>query len=225
VTSFRDPLFVEDELPIRDHIASPSEVESVTGRTHRVGGDPLSPSWFRSNYLVYDSLGNRLQHEKFDRGGQVIRRWLYDSRGKLVQEITYGGSGDVDYRFDVVYDGDDWHEKRMYSPTDRLHYRIVAVRSPDGRLSRANYFDASGGKIRTDSYVYDGLGRLARVDMGQMGACVYEYEGNNLMRRSRDVPGASEYGEVSEFEHDDRGLLTRMSQLHVSVTVLSFTYF
>jgi len=113
----------------------------------------------------------------------------------------------------------------MYYGPGILNYRIVAERDANGRLSRATYYDATGAIKRSDSYVYDHLGRLVCIDMGNMGQSVYEYENQNLVRRSRNLPGASAYGDVAEFAYDYRGLLTSMDHLHFSVTSLSYTFF
>lgn len=225
VESSQDPLFVEEEIPICDQAAGRCAVESVTGNTIRVVGDAPSEESFRSYLLEYDRDGNRTRQEKFDRPGRLIWRCAYDDEGRLRKETFYKAPGEVDYQFDIVYDDDRWKEKRMYSGPGRLHYRIAAERDANGKLLRAIYYDETGVIKRSDSYVYDHLGQLVHVDMGNTGQCVYEYENQNLIRRSRNLPGASVYGDFAEFEHDYRGLLTRMDHLHFSVTSLSYTFY
>jgi hypothetical protein len=220
-----DPLFVEEEIPICDQVAGQCAVESVTADTIPVVGDVPSPRGFRSSRLEFDRNGNRTRQEKFDRAGTLIGAGEYDGAGRLCKETSYAAPGEVDYHFDIVYSGDRWTEKLMYYGPEILNYRIVAERDANGRLSRATYYDATGEIKRSDSYVYDHLGRLVRIDMGNMGQSVYEYENQNLVRRSRNLPGASAYGDVAEFAYDYRGLLTRMDQLHFSVTSLSYTFF
>jgi hypothetical protein len=219
-----DPLFVEEEVPVRDDIAHRAGVRSMTGHTTLVVAGSPSASSFRSHYLEYDGAGTRIRHEKFNHDGMLVRRWLYDAEGRLSQEITYDQKGDVDYWFDVVRDGEDWTEQRMYSPPDHLQYRIAADRDANGRLSRATHYDPAGQVIRLDSYAYDSLGLLVRVAMGHMGERIYEYdEHQNLKRKSIIMPGMSVYGDVHEFGYDNRGLLIRMDHLHFSATTFEFT--
>jgi len=225
VESCEDPLFVEEEIPICDWAAGRCAVKSVMGNTVRVAGDVPSEEGFRSYLLEYDRNGSRTRQEKFGPAGTLIWGCVYDGEGRLRKEISYKAPGEVDYQFDIVYGGDRWKEKLMYSGPGRFHHRIAAERDADGRLLRALYYDGTGVIKRSDFYVYDHLGQLVRTDMGNMGQYMYEYENQNLIRRSRNLPGASVYGDVAEFEHDYRGLLTRMDHLHFSVTSLSYTFF
>jgi hypothetical protein len=225
VKSSQDPLFVEEEIPIRDQTARRCSVESVTGNTVRIVGEVSSEEGFSNYLLTYDRNAHRVRQEKSDRAGGVIWRCAYDDEGRLREEIFYKAPGEVDYQFDIVYDGGLWKERLMYSGPTRLHYRIVAERDANGMLLRAIYYDRAGVIKRYDSYVYDHLGQLTHVDMGNLGQCAYEYENQNLIRRSRNLPGASVYGDVTEFAYDERGLLTRMDHLHFSVTSLSYAFF
>ena len=222
--AYRDPLFVEEEVPIRDDMAHRAGVRSLTGRTAALPAESASAS-FTSYFIEYDGQGSRIRHEKFDRSGKLVGRWLYDGQGRLCQEIVYDPNGNVHYRLDLIGGGNGWTEKRMYYLPDRLHYRIAADRDASGRLSRATYLDSAGQAIRSDSYDYDSRGLLTRVVMGHMGECVYEYdERRNLKRRCKNLPGMSVFGDVQEFEHDDRNLLIRMEHLHFSVTTFAFTF-
>ncbi len=219
-----DPLFVEEEVPIRDDIARQGGVQSMSGHTVSVVAGPPSASGFRSYYLEYDATGNRIRHEKFDCDGKLVRRWRYDVQGRLSQEITYDAKGDIQYRLDVVRDRQGWTEKQMYSPLDRLQYRIAADRDVSGRLLRVAYHNPAGQIIRSDSYEYDSLGLLVRVAAAAMGEYIYEYDQRqNLKRKFRNLPGMSVYGDVHEFEYDDRNLIIRMDHLHFSVTTFAFT--
>jgi hypothetical protein len=225
VESPQDPLFVEEEVPVRDLVARRCAVELVTGYTVPVVGGTPSAEGFRSYILEYDKNGSRTRLEKFSSAGELVWRCVYDDEGMPRKEITYTVHGEVDYQFDISYSDGYWKERLMYSAPGRLHYRVVAERDASGRLLRAVFYDAAGLATRSDSYAYDSLGRLMRVDLGNIGQCVYEYdEKRNLIRRSRNLPGASAYGDVTEFEHDGQGLLTRMDHLHFSVTSLSFTF-
>ncbi|MFZ0772824.1 MAG: hypothetical protein WCA49_10340 [Candidatus Sulfotelmatobacter sp.] len=222
----QDPLFVEEEVPIPDQAAHRCGVKSVTGFTSAIVNEVASPNRFKSCLLTYDKQGNKTLHQQFDRDGKLIHEWFYDGEGKLVQEIAYEGSGKVDWRFDVAYDNRGWKEKRMYSAPDRLHYTIVADRDAGGTLWRATYSNPTGETIRSDSYLYDSRGLLERVDMGHMGERLYEYDSHErLQRKTVNLPGASAYGEVYEFEYDDRDLLTHITRLHFSATLLDFTFF
>jgi hypothetical protein len=224
MTASHDPAFVEEEVPIRDDIARRAGARSMTGHTTPIVAGSPSASSFKTHHLEYDGAGARICHEKFDCDGRLVRRWLYDAEGRLSQEITYDAKGDIEYWFDVARDGHKWTEKRMYSPQDRLLYRIAADRDASGRLLHATYYDPVGQSIRSDSYSYDSLGLLVRVALGHMGECIYEYDQRqNLARRSNNLPGMSAYGDVHEFGYDDRDLLIRMDHLHFSVTTFAFT--
>jgi len=225
MNSTQDPLYVEDELPVRDEIAQGAGVESITGRTSPVLNGVPSSSSFKAYRLVYDQSGHRITHEKFDQSGKLIRDWRYDGFGGLLREITYDKSGGLDYWLEVVYDGQHWKEKRMYSGQDRLSYRIVAQRNAGGRLLQAIYQGPEGDTIRLDSFEYDSSGVLIRVGMEHMGERLYQYDARgNLGRKVVIQPGASAYGEVYEFQYDSRDLIVRMDYLHFSVTLFEFTF-
>jgi RHS Repeat len=218
-----DPTFVEEEVPIRDDIARQAGVQSMTGHTTQAAA--ASPaSGFRSYYVEYNDVGTRIRHEKFDRNGVMVRRWLYDAQGKLSQEIACDAKGGIEYWFDVTCDDKGWREKRMYYPPGQLHYRIAADRDANGRLLRATYYDPAGESIRSDSYSYDNLGLLVRVATGQTGECVYDYDQRqNLKRKSNNLPGMSAYGDVYELKYDDRNLMVQVDHLNFSVTTFTFT--
>ncbi len=223
---FKDPLFVEEEIPLSDAIARQQGVKTVSGFTSTIVNEVPTPIGFKSYLLTYDKLGNKTLHKKFNSDGKPTHEWIYDGNGKLAQEIAYEGSGKADWRFDIIYGNGGWKEKRMYSAPDNLQYTIVADRDASGKLLRANYSDPTGKTIRLDLYVYDSRGLLERVDMGHMGDRLYEYDSHQrLMRKIVNLPGASAYGEIYEFEYDDRDLLTRIVRLHFSVTALDFTFF
>lgn len=222
-----DPLFVQDEIPIRSTRIREAGVETITGYTFPIENGVQSPHGFKSHVVTYDKSGMRVRQQKYNSEGTLIHEWRFDSEGRPLEEIAFGASGEVSYRFAFVYsDAGPWVEKRMYLGSGDLHYRIAATRTEDGRIAAATYYDASGRQLRTDTYVYDGTGRLVEVDAGQMGAWIYEYdERNNLKRRTENTPGMSVLGNVVEFEYDDRGLLLRMTHLHYSVTTVEYGYF
>jgi YD repeat-containing protein len=223
VTAPEDPLYVEDDVPIRDAVARRAGVETITGSTYPIGAGVPSNDGFKSFLLRYTPEGKRTVHERYDEAGKVIRARSYDDGGKLLEDVAYDRLGNVDYRFDIAYDGRGWTERRMSSPPGRLHYRIVADRDAAGRLVRATFYDPNGETLRSDAYEYDARGRLARVDAGHLGGRAYEYgEDGNLAGKRIDAPGASAFGEAYEFEYDGRGLLTRMSRLHFDDTRFSF---
>ncbi len=215
----QDPLYVEDEIPLRDDIARREQVRSITGETTVLMGNATAAGGFKSFVLEYDRSGRRIRQEHFDSAGRLVRQALYDGDGRLVQDTIYNAAGNADYRFEILYHGDDWTEKRMYSPPDRLHYRISAERDASGNLLRAVYLNAGNQTIRVDSYSYDAHGRIVHTELGNLGESTYEYdERNNLVRKSRVMPGASVLGEVFEFEYDDRDLIVCMRQEHISHT-------
>jgi YD repeat-containing protein len=219
-------LYVEEKVPVRDAIARREVVRSLTGETTLLTGSVPAASEFRSFVLEYDRAGKRVRQESFDRTGRLVRRGLYDAGGQLVQDITFDAAGNPEYRFEIAYQGENWTEKRMYSPPDGLHYRISSQRDPSGRLTQAVYRDATDQTIRMDSYAYDARGRIVRVEMGNLGESTYEYdERDNLVRKSRIMPGASVLGEVYEFDYDARDLLVRMRQEHVSLTRFTLELF
>jgi hypothetical protein len=219
-----DPLYVEEEVPIRDEIAHLAGIRSITCHTTAIVTGSLPAHSYASYYLEYDERGTRIRHEKFNCDKKLVRRWLYDVRGNLSQEITYDSRGDIDYWFEVMGNGQGWTEKRMYSRPNHLQYRIAAERNGSGRLRRTTYYDSNAQAMRADSYSYDSMGLLVRVEVGGMGECLYEYDQRqNLKRKSKILPGMSEYGEVYEFTYDDRDLVVRMEHLHFSVTTFVFT--
>jgi YD repeat-containing protein len=219
-------LYVEEKVPVRDAIARREAVRSLTGETTLLTGGVPVASEFRNFVLEYDRAGKRVRQESFDRTGRLVRRGLYDAGGQLVQDITFDAAGNPEYRFEIAYQGENWTEKRMYSPPDRLHYRISPQRDPSGRLAQAVYRDATDHTIRMDSYAYDARGRIVRVEMGNLGESTYEYdERGNLVRKSLIMPGASVLGEVYEFDYDARDLLVRMRQEQVSLTRFTLEFF
>lgn len=222
-----DPLFVQEEVPIRNELAIKFKIETITGQSFEIKNGVQSPTGFTSHLLAYDRSGNRIRQQKYNREGKTVHDWMYDPKGRLLQEIAYDASGRINYRFELVYDhADEWKEKQMYLSSGELGYRVVSNRDADGRIITGTYYDPAGKNIRTDSYIYDGRGRLAKMSMGHMGEWIYEYyEDDSLKRKTGHLPGASVFGEDFEFEYDDRGLLIRTNHLYFSVTVFEYTFF
>jgi hypothetical protein len=211
-----DPLYVEDEIPICDRVCLRERIETVVGRT----------DGYRSFVLAYDASGCRVHQELLDSSGRVLRRWLYE-QGKPLQELAYGRDGRLDWRWEIVYRPDGlWQEKRMHAASGEPMHSVVADRDANGRLLTATYVKAGGGAdaIRVDTYRYDDRGRLVEVDMGALGDCVFEYGAAHglLTRRSRDMPGASAFGDVLELEYDTRELPVRLTRANRSLTVLEY---
>lgn len=226
-TNIRDPLFVEEEIPIRNERVRTLKIRILTGRSFENEKDLRLQSGFQSYLLKFDRSGNRTQQQKYNREGHKIQEWIYDSRGKLLREVTYDTAGRISNRFEYVYDQKgNWKEKLMYLEDDMLNYRIAANRDGDGRILESIYYDSSGKRIRTDSYIYNNHGRLVRLSMGHMGEWIYEYDRNfYLKRKSGNLPSASAFGENYEFEYNDRGLLIRMNHLHYNITIFEYTFF
>jgi hypothetical protein len=114
----------------------------------------------------------------------------------------------------------------MYAASGELMHSIVADRDATGRLLTATYLQAGGGAdaIRLDTYRYDNHGRLVEVDMSPLGDCVFEYGATHglLTTRSRNLPGASAFGDVLELEYDTRELPVRLTHENQSLTVLEY---
>lgn len=221
MSSSQDPLYVEDDVPICDEVARRYRAESVTGHAYPLTGDEVSTSGYKSYFLAYD-VGRRIVQECFNPDGNVVRRWVYDD-GNAKQELLYDRSGNLDSRFDIFYLGDYWNEKQMYDAQGTLKYRIVGDRSVDGRLSKATFYAASGELIRSDSYLYDSVGLLLRVNLGEIGKREFKYDQHHdLIRRSTSLPGASVYGDVDEFDYDNRGLVSRKTHLHGCATLFDW---
>jgi YD repeat-containing protein len=222
-----DPLFVLEEVPIRQAVIRGLAIESVTGRCFAIKSGVRSSDGYRSHLLTYDRSGHPRRQETYGRDGKVVRQWAYGERGRPLRQTAYESSGKISYRIESIYDrGAPWSEKRVYLSGDDLHYRIVAERDAAGRLAREVYYDASGRQMRADSYLYDGRGRLARVDMGHMGEWIYEYDAeDNLKRKAGNLPSASAFGETFEFQYDGRGLLVEKVHLHYSATVFEHAFF
>lgn len=220
------PLFVQEEIPIRSDMIRRFKIESITGYTSETkNGMQLSNS-FRSYSLTYDHLGNQIRQEKYNSEGKKIQVWEYDEKGRLQRETAYDTSGRVNYRLELIYNGDeDWQEKQMWLANDRLHYRIVANRDVNGCLLDATYYDSSDQNMRTDSYVYDERGELLRMNMGHMGEWVYEYDENeNLKMKVGNLTSGNVYGESYTYEYNNLGLLIKINELHYSTTILNYHF-
>lgn len=221
-----DPLFAQNEVPIRDKFVHKFKIKSVTGDSFEIENARKSPTGFRSNLLDYDRSGNRLVQQKYNREGQIIHEWGYDSNGRLEGDDTYEASGRISFRFEYLYDHDgNWNKKLMYLSGVEPHYIIIANRDVHGRILEGVYYDASDQRIRTDSYIYDDRDRLVGMSMGHMGEWVYEYnENDNLTRKTGDLPSASVFGESFEYQYDDQDLLIKTNHLYHSVTVFKYTF-
>jgi hypothetical protein len=105
-----------------------------------------------------------------------------------------------------------------------LHYRIVPKRDTEERLLAGFYYDSTGREIRVDYYFYDECGRLIRISMGQIGEWIFEYYGDSsLKRKIGNLSGGNAFGEIFQFQYDDRRLLLRMNHLHHDITVFEYT--
>lgn len=221
-----NPLFVQEEIPIRNELVCKFKIKSITGESFEIKNDMQSPSGFKSYLLIYDYSGYRIRQQKYTLEGKTTYEWIYDPRGRPYQEIAYESSGKINYKFEFIYDDENWSEKRMYLSSNELNYRVVPNRDAHGRIITENYYDSPGQRIRTDSYIYDDLGRLVKVNMGHMGEWIYEYDGkNNLIKKIGNLPSVSAFGENFEFQYDDRGLLKQMIHFQYSVTVFEYTFF
>jgi YD repeat-containing protein len=222
-----NPLFAEEEIPIRDSLIRKFEIESVTGQSFEIKNGIRSSNGFKSHLLMYSRPGNRSRQENFNCEGEMIYERIYDEQGRPLRETSYEPSGAINFKIESIYNhDDDWQEKRVYLSGNDIHYRIVANREANGRLTEGIYYDSSDRRIRTDSYVYDNRGRLVRVRMGHMGEWIYEYdEDDNLKKKTGLLPSASAFGENFEFQYDDRGLLVQSNRLHYSITVFQYAFF
>jgi hypothetical protein len=225
VKTFLDPLYVEDEFPVRDDTARSCRAQSVTGYTRSMLVNAPSVESYRSYLLIYGSGGVRELQERFSADGRVVDKWFYDNDGRVLEEVVYSESGDLDYRFEFAYEGRFWKEKRMLDALGTTKYRIVGDRTADGSLSEATFYGASGEAIRSDRYCYNSLGQLIRVDVGLAGRCEWEYdEAHNLAKRSKNLPGASVFGDIDEFEYDDRGLIRKKTHLNRDETFFTWAF-
>jgi hypothetical protein len=217
-----DPLYVEDDLPLRDSLARAHRVATVTGYERALGTGEANA--FRSEVLVYDRAGRRVSHERLDAAGAPVRRRVYE-RGRLVAELAYDRRGEVNYRIEVRYRGGAWSEKKLCPTHGAAGLRVLAERDENGRLLHAIFSGASGERLRTERYEYDEDGRLVRVDCGALGARRYAYgPDGEPVRKTVDAPGQSGLGETYELEHDERGLLTLIVRPHLSETRFAFEY-
>jgi nuclear transport factor 2 (NTF2) superfamily protein len=227
MTDIDNPLFAQEEVPIRHSLIRRLAIESVTATAFEIKNGIHALDGFKSHLLMYGRSGNRIRHEKFNREGKLIYEWIYDERGRPLREIAYEESGKSHYRVELIYNpDDDWREKRVYLSGNDIHYSIAADREANDRLTKEIYYDSSNQRVRTDSYVYDDYGRLVRVSMGHMGEWIYEYDGdNNLRKKTGLLPSSSVLGEEFEFQYDHRGMLVQSNHLHYSSTVFECTFF
>jgi YD repeat-containing protein len=221
---FLGPLFVQEEIPIRDSVIGKFGIESVTGKTFEIKNGIPAPPGFKSHLLMCDGARKRTL-QKYNREGLVIHEWIYNDRGELLREIDSEGSGKINYRIESIYGHEiNWTEKQVYLSGNEIHYRIVADRDPEGRLTEGTYYDSSDQRIRTDSYIYDDRGRLVKVSMGHLGEWIYEYDENdNLKRMTGNLASSSGFGENFEFEYEERELLIKRSHLNYEVTIFDYT--
>lgn len=225
LTAADDPLYVEHEVPVCDRVARREQVARVVGRTVAVQDASASPGYL-SYVLTYDRLGRRAHEERINDSGQIVECWRYH-QGRLVEELAYDANARLERRCEVVYgEGSLWGEKRIRGASGELMHRIVAERDADGRLLGTIYVrDGSADEpIRTDRYRYDDRGRLVEVAVGHLGACRFEYQADPclLTRRSRDLPGASAFGDVLEVHYDARHLPVTLDHKHLALTLLHY---
>jgi YD repeat-containing protein len=227
MNKIEEPLFVVEEVPIRNELVRRLHIESITGESFNIKNHEPSASRFKSHLLTYDRSGNRRNHWKYDPEGAVVYEWVYDLEGRPLKEVAYHAKSQVNYEFRFIYDHqENWREKKMYVHGNQVSYVIIPDRDARGMILNGHYYDSSGRRIRTDSYIYDDRNRLVRISMGHMGEWIYEYDENsNLKSKSGNSPSADVYGETFEFQYDDRWLLKRMNHLHRSATEFEYTFF
>lgn len=234
-----DPLYVEEEIPVCDRMAHREGVQTVVGWAHEhvqavVGWErpieaaPQSPRGYRSYLLSYDASGRRIGQELLDSSGRVLRAWQYEA-GRLLRELAYSRDGQLERRCELVYgSGELWREKRMYAASGEPMHHILADRdATTGRLLTATYVrsGAPADAIREDRYRFDDRGRLVEVGMGPLGECLFEYGEDHglLTRRSRNLPGASAFGDVIELEYGGTlALPIRVAHVGWGSTVLEY---
>ena len=221
-----DPLYVEDNVPVRDQTTRPHRVKTMVGMTSTIVDECLQPPSYRSYLLVYDNTGKRMRQQRFSHDGRITQEWQYDDSGALLEEMNYDPAGRLNYRFEFSYKDACWHEKHMLDAQGAMLYRIVAERSSDGSLLKAVFYKAAEQLIRSDTYLYDAAGLLLEVSLGETGKRFFTYDSaGNLSRRSTTLPGASIYGDTDELAYDSRGLLGKMTHLHESETSFEYVFF
>lgn len=220
MTIIEDPLFVDEEIPLRPAAVRDNRIRSVTGRTFEMRDGIRETEGFRSHLLSYDGAGKKKRQERYNRTGRTVYEWIYDEQGRVVQEKAYRDSGEINHQIETVYDHTDhWIEKRRSAPDGRIDWRMLPKRDKDGRLLESVYHNSQNQIIRSDVYIYDEQRRLIRVDMGDFGEWIYRYdEAGNLTRKTGNLASASILGETLEFQYDDRGLLTERDHLGSDMT-------
>ena len=201
--NIEDPLFVQEEIPIRNELVLKLKIETIIGESCEIKNGIQLSDYFKSHWLAYDFYGNKTREQKYNRDGKVICDWIYGLKGKLKLEIKYDNSGKVSYRIHFVYDNTGyWKEKRIYLSSGEFHYRIVSNRDTFGKIITSTYYDSSGQIIRTDSYIYEGSDKLVKMNMGHMGEWIYEYdEKSNLKNKIGHLLAMSILGENFQYKY------------------------
>jgi YD repeat-containing protein len=225
-TMIDDPLFVDEEIPLREAVVRDNRVRSITGRTFETRDGSREAEGFRSHLLQYNTSGKRVRQERYNRAGATVYEWIYDEQGKTIREIAYQDPGEINYQIESIYDHQDqWSEKRMLLPDGRLNWRIVPQRNTEGMLLKCVYYNSQDQILRSDVYIYDEQGRLMTLDMGDFGEWNYQYdEAGNLTRKTGNLASASILGETFEFHYDARSLLVQRDHLNYEVTVFDYGF-
>jgi YD repeat-containing protein len=224
-TMLEDPLFVDEEIPLRPTPVHDYRISSITGRTFETREGSRETEGFRSHLLRYSS-GKRIRQERYNRAGTIVYKWIYDDQGRPIREIAYQDSGEINYQIESAYeDHDQWIEKRMSLPDGRVNWRLVPQRNTEGILLECVYYNSQDQILRSDAYIYDKQGRLVTLDMGDFGEWTYQYdEAGNLTRKTGNLASASMLGETFEFRYDARSLLVERDHLNYEVTVFDYGF-
>lgn len=221
-----DPLFVDEEIPLRAAPVHDYRIRSITGRTFETRDGSREAEGFHSHLLRYSGSGKKIGQERYNRAGTMVYEWIYDEPGRAIREIAYQDSGEIKYQIENVYDHQaQWIEKRMSLPDGRVNWRMVAQRNTEGMLVECVYYNSQDQIIRSDVYIYDQQGRLATLNMGDFGEWSYEYdEAGNLMRKTGNLASASMLGETFEYRYDARSLLVERDHLNFEMTVFEYEF-
>ncbi|HEY5960113.1 MAG TPA: RHS repeat domain-containing protein [Polyangiaceae bacterium] len=227
----QDPLIVLDPVPVSDEFACRWQIASIRvtssvglpleANTTELAATELARVDLAS--LSFSSVGHRVELVLFDPTGQMTSRQLHDNDGKPTHIIYYNHGAGTN-RLEFVYDSNRiWREQRMLHPDGTLNYSIVALRAPDGLLLASVYRGALAQQSRTDTCVYDAKGRLARLDMGNLGEWLFEYDDSGrLIGKTGSLVSMNALGERYQYHYDERGWLVRIDQ--IDVRSLEFTY-
>lgn len=175
--------------------------------------------------FTYDARGNISSAVKRD-GTRV--EYSYDGYSRLT-EALYSTGEYIRYSYDakgnvLLIDENGSRTQMRYNSRNDLE----SIQYPDGKSVEYTYDDrgniasmkaVNGGSFAKYSYVYDTLGRLTQVNIGNLNIVSYAYNKDGTLKRQTNYNGTyTDYGYTS-------GRLASIRNCQADGTVLSFFHY